>query len=259
MFDWFKPSLVYILLNSLVPGTDILTDMLTATDLAKAEHTKWSILTVVLIFLPFLLKLIQFLKDLLSRQKITASHGFGLVLHLPFLSPLFHLIVGCSLLFRDISDHRSSATTEKIKTVATLGSLYESFLEAGPQMVLQLHVIFSTGTVSITQLVSIAISMFTLTLAASRAFFIQRDADSADPDPSLQMLLRIFPWMLSLVVSSLLMWTVICLIKEWIVLVFLVSVAITYSTIWVLENGKQNCWLPVPSSLPTINTTSTAT
>ena len=46
------------------------------------------------------------------------------------------------------------------------------------------------------QLFSMLFSLFTLTINASRAFFIQRGKDEADPDPNIHMILKVFPYML---------------------------------------------------------------
>ena len=46
------------------------------------------------------------------------------------------------------------------------------------------------------QLFSMIVSLFTLTVNASRAFFIQRGKDEADPAPSPHMILKVFPFML---------------------------------------------------------------
>ena len=46
------------------------------------------------------------------------------------------------------------------------------------------------------QLFSMIFSLFTLTVNASRAFFIQRGKDEADPAPSPHMILKVFPYML---------------------------------------------------------------
>ena len=46
------------------------------------------------------------------------------------------------------------------------------------------------------QLFSMTFSLFTLTVNASRAFFIQRGKDEADPAPSPHMILKVFPYML---------------------------------------------------------------
>ena len=46
------------------------------------------------------------------------------------------------------------------------------------------------------QLFSMIFSLFTLTVNASRAFFIQRGKDEADPAPNPHMILKVFPFML---------------------------------------------------------------
>ena len=54
----------------------------------------------------------------------------------------------------------------------------------------------STGRMTYVQLFSMIFSLFTLTVNASRAFFIQRGKDEADPAPSPHMILKVFPYML---------------------------------------------------------------
>ena len=46
------------------------------------------------------------------------------------------------------------------------------------------------------QLFSMLFSLLTLTVNASRAFFIQREKDEADPAPNVHMILKVFPYML---------------------------------------------------------------
>ena len=60
----------------------------------------------------------------------------------------------------------------------------------------QVHIVQSTGRMTYVQLFSMLFSLFTLTINASRAFFIQRGKDEADPAPNLHMILKVFPYML---------------------------------------------------------------
>ena len=63
--------------------------------------------------------------------------------------------------------------------------------ESAPQLLLQLHIVCCTGNIGgTTQCISIVISFVTLTVAACRAFFVQRDPARADPEPTLHMMLR---------------------------------------------------------------------
>ena len=85
----------------------------------------------------------------------------------------------------------------------------EAFLEAGPQSVVQLKIILSTGSISYAQMISIPISIFSLAWASSRAYFIERDEDNTDPDPEMKMVtMRVFPSMLFIVVHSIYSWTI---------------------------------------------------
>ena len=102
----------------------------------------------------------------------------------------------------DFEKPENDSQIEAILKVAGLTSLYESFGEAGPQLVLQSHIFACTGQISTTQKVTSITSLMSLTWSASRAFFIMRDPDHADADPSFRMVLLIVPFMLCLVLSS---------------------------------------------------------
>ena len=60
----------------------------------------------------------------------------------------------------------------------------------------QVHIVQSTGRITYVQLLSMFFSLFTLSINASRAFYIQRGKEEADPAPSLHMILKVFPFML---------------------------------------------------------------
>ena len=54
----------------------------------------------------------------------------------------------------------------------------------------------------------IVVSVFSLAWGSSRAFFIERTRDEADPDPIINMvLLWVLPCMLLIAVNSIMMWT----------------------------------------------------
>ena len=56
--------------------------------------------------------------------------------------------------------------------------------------------------------VGVIVSVFSLAWGSSRAFFIERTRDEADPDPSLNMVvLWVFPCMLLIAIDSMTMWT----------------------------------------------------
>ena len=108
--------------------------------------------------------------------------------------------------FRD----KNWGEVEQIQEKAGAAGMYESFTESGPQSVVQLVIILSTGRISTAQKVSLPISILSLTMASSRAFFIQRSRDERDPDPALKtLLLYIFPRMLLMVLNSIILWTMI--------------------------------------------------
>ena len=57
----------------------------------------------------------------------------------------------------------------------------------------------------------VIVSVFSLAWGSSRAFFIERTRDEADPDPIINMvLLWVLPCMILIAVNSMMMWTLTC-------------------------------------------------
>ena len=89
---------------------------------------------------------------------------------------------------------------------AGMNGMQESFNEA----IVQLVIIFSTGHISYAQMASISFSIFSLSWASWRVFFILRTRDESDPDPNFKTtFLQILPWELMIVINSTILWTLI--------------------------------------------------
>ena len=91
-------------------------------------------------------------------------------------------------------------------------------------------------SISYSQIVSLPVSIF------SDAYFIQRDEDNSDPDPELKMVaMRIFPWMLIVVIHSITVWTCIAaLLGEYVIPCICVSFLLTGFLIFA--NLQANNW-----------------
>ena len=145
----------YIVTNGFLPLADVTSDYLTYLSLVESGHELFALSNLLVMFLPFFFKLSLFLVDLVTKGRPSIEHFTGLLLHLPFVSPIVHVFLGMRLLFFDHTDAAQSARIEQIQKVlnlqkpiiqitsfisfqvAALGSLYESFLESGPQLHLQ--------------------------------------------------------------------------------------------------------------------------
>lgn len=190
--------------NSFLPGGDIITDLITCIDLYNNDHVYWASVSFLLMWNPFIIHLLLFLVGSImsriynipfdSRQKLKE-----LIIHIPFLLQLKNLKSTFTMyemkFGRSGFEAKNSKKVEKIQREAGLAGMYESFTEAGPQSVLQLVIIFSTGKISTAQKFSIPFSVFTFAWAAARAFFIQRSIKEADPNPEMGTVLqRVYPW-----------------------------------------------------------------
>merc|ERR1719319_476711 len=225
MFRWFPTSIIgkiklvgaFFLFNSVLPGADMVTDILNVNDLYQKSNPAWATISLFWVFVPFLLKLSSLFvkvyrqcKSDLEPQKKGFKHALAhTLIFFPFFLPLLNTILSIKLTMIKVADSANGNQIEKIKKIAALASLYESFFESGPQLLTQIHIVLCTGEISNIQIFSMAVSFFTLTLAACKAFYVQRDFDQADPDPSLPMVLRVFPYMAVVIINSTLQWTII--------------------------------------------------
>ena len=210
--------LKFIFFNSALNGSDIFTDFLTfVTFTTVSYHPNYAAISLAWMFVPFIIQLCQYAKARWNwyrhKKDSTSRHIKKALLHFPFVLPLRNLYLAFSLFklrfgFADF-DPTDSVEVEAILTSVAFAGFYESYFEAGPQSVTQFVIILSTGNLEVTQIISIVISVFSLSWAASRGFFIQRPRDLADPDPALKMVLRILPLMMLVLLGTLAMWVCI--------------------------------------------------
>ena len=189
-----KNGVLHILFNALMPGSDVTSDFFTFLQMIEQDDLGWAAAVLFFMFVPFFFKMGEFLVDL-CRGKVKENNVVGLFLHLPFVAPIVQLSLGLRILLIDPTKPENLWSIEKVAKIAALGSMYEAFLESGPQLQLQLHIILSTGRPTKTQLVSIVLSTLSLTLASCRAFYVQRSRELSDPQPNIHMILRVFPYM----------------------------------------------------------------
>ena len=237
--DHFKISLFFFF-NSILPFFDVFSDSYTSFDLFSSDHVLWSGVTFALMWNPFLVHLLAFLFKLCkskcypdSNEEFDARKELKqLIFFFPFLTPLKNIFYAWKLYSLRFGMHDfESKNAKEVETIlhkAGSAGMYESFLESGPQCVVQLKIILSTGSISTAQKISLPISIFSLTWASSRAYFIQRDEDNSDPAPELKMAMRIFPWMLIVVIHSITVWTCIAaLLGEYVIPCICVSFLLT--------------------------------
>ena len=223
--------------NSILPITDVATDGVTFYDLLENGHDNWAAVTFYFMWNPFILHLLAFIKKLFQScwnyEEDSTSYADGwtapldlrfpkwktelkeVFLHLPFALP-FKNVFNTFCLYqmgfgsKDF-DEKNWKRVEQIQKEAGTKGMHESFEEAGPQAVVQLVIVFSTGHISYAQMVSIPMSILSLAWASSRAFFIMRTAQESDPDPNVKLIiLRILPWELLIVQNRIILWTLLC-------------------------------------------------
>ena len=231
----FRDIIKFVFFNSALPYVDIVTDI-RAFVLYRLfyDHPNWGNLTLFWISVPFILHLSRFLYHFLAKTGEADLKNLGL--HVPFVLPLRNLYLAFRLYHMKFGmedfDDRNWKAVEEILAQAARAGRSESYFRSGPQGVTQLVIALSTGHFDRQIMVGTAVSILSLTWGASRAYFMERTKDEADPDPALPMVaLRVFPWMLIVVANSLLMWIAIGgMIGFW----FFPAVYINFVTVYVV-------------------------
>ena len=180
-----KTALTHFTLNAGIPTIDMATDLITALSLIVNGHIYWGLSSISFMFLPFAMKLGMLISESL-KGNAQMRHVVSLILSIPFINPLKQTLMALRLALIDPAKKRNRKKIEAVVKDASLNSLYEAILEAGPQLLIQSHIVLSIGEISTIQAISMCSSLFTLTLAAARGFFVQRGRKYADPEPSPQ-------------------------------------------------------------------------
>ena len=214
------------------------------------QHPYWALLTLFWIFNPFLVHLCKFVAIYFNTRQ---TEWKNLFLHFPFVIPLKNCYHAYHLYKLNFGENKTYVNeraeeiqlkwteAEEIQREVAKASLSESYYEAGPQAAQQLIISFSTGHVRWNIILSIIISLLSLSWGASRAFFIERNVDDSDPDPSLEFVgLRVFPWMILMVSNSLLMWVLLGgLLGPWVFLVLPINFLCNYTTVKCLYKFRR--------------------
>ena len=213
-----KQLILFVVFNSILPFTDVGSDAFTFYDLYQNEHPLWAFLTFYLMWNPFVLHLLSFVFHVIQAwwKEDDEYDWWGalisLALRIPFVTPIKNLHSAYCLWQLGYGTKRCKQwkKVEQIQREAGLIGMHESFMEAGPQSVVQLVTVFATGRMSTAQWISIPISIFSLAVGSAKVFFISRVQDESDPDPDFQMVfIRFVPWELLVVTNSTIFWTLI--------------------------------------------------
>ena len=110
----------YLVTNGIMPFLDVLFDYLTYDALLASGDELFAMANLIVMFLPFCFKFALFSFDLVTKGRPSVEHLVGLVTHLPFVSPIVHVLLGIRLLFFDHTDAAQSARIEQIQKVDLL-------------------------------------------------------------------------------------------------------------------------------------------
>ena len=240
----------FLFCHVVLPGCDMVTDFLTFLSLSE-PHPKWSLLTLGWMFMPLAIQLNIFISGKLRAFLCRSCYGKDVkqdklskvMLHLPFLRPIYNTWQAYRLHQLGYgTPHSNHQRVEAILREVAVAGQYEQYYESGPQAVSQLIFGLSTGEMSSTQVISVCVSIFSNTFGSSKAYFIQRQKDAADPDPNMKMvMLRVFCPMFIIVTTNLLLWVCIGgMIGPWTSLAVVFNFFVNLAAVMVFARKKDD-------------------
>ena len=207
----------FILFNSILQLSYLLTDSITSFDLHIGKDALWSGTKFIFMWNLLLVRSLSFVFKF-YKSKINNKYNFRaneemeqLIFSFPFVNSLNNIYKAFRLYTFEYGmgrfEPKSFQRVQQIEHEAGSASMFDSLLEFGPQCVVQLKITLSTSSISYAQFVAIPIIFFTLAWTSNRDYFIEQNEDNLDPDSELKMLgLLIHPWMILIVIHSLITW-----------------------------------------------------
>ena len=157
--------LLFILLNSTLPLSYLLSNSITSFDSHLGKDALWSGTKFILMWNPLLVRSLSFAFKF-SKSKRDNKYNFRakeemvhLMFSFPFVNPLNNIYNAFRLYRLEYGmgrfEPKNCPKVEQIGKEASSAGMYHSFLESGPQCVVQLKMISSTSSICFAQIVAI--------------------------------------------------------------------------------------------------------
>ena len=217
----FKDIFLFLVFNIILLTLDVFLDIKTCGQFFLSGDILWATLNMYMIFNPFILRFISnFVIELKTEEswfaKIKMMFSCDKILEMTMKSssclPIVQTIENIRH-WQEMKIQKIFLTKAKaifgIQRKSIINSMFESFAEGAPCLILNLYILCVTGYMSETQIISVVVGVTALSLTAVKIFFLYRSEDEVEVEPGWRLiLLTIFPMMIN-TIASILLWTYI--------------------------------------------------
>ena len=259
-FVWMEKGVIgkiglFFFFNIILLTLDVLFDILTCHQFIMDGYIHWGMINLCMIFCPFVLRLIfGFVNELkyVDSSKYPTLYRKSIFVSCYSIEKICLTSLECLPLFQTIHNVRKWQKMKyqalflsdnkilfELQTTTIMNAMIETFAEGAPCQIINLYIFMMTGYMTVTQIISVCLGIFSLSTTGVKIFLLYRAEDEIEVDPGMRLTFLILPCMIINTAASILLWTYLAAYtKGYIVIVILVVFLMNWISITCAKKTK---------------------